>query len=109
MSTVYPIENKLRPIVEFWSAGASGLTAGLLLSLPDVFLLTTRFSEILATFFMGWASLRFYQGYQIYRYQRYLKKLPYYALSSNKVPISHKKLFLGKGFRWEAVHTQRLY
>ncbi len=36
-------------------------------------------------------------------------RLPRYALTSRKIPISRQRLFLGKGFRWLPIHTQRLY
>lgn len=51
---------------------------------------------------------RFHQGLSMFRYQRNLKRLPFYSLSSHELPISRQKLFLGKGFKWEAKHTQRL-
>ncbi|EEU8500043.1 conjugative coupling factor TraD, PFGI-1 class, partial [Salmonella enterica] len=46
---------------------------------------------------------------QIVRYHRNLLRLPRYALTSRKIPVSSQRLFLGKGFRWLPIHTQRLY
>lgn len=51
---------------------------------------------------------RFKQGYRIWRYQRNLKRMPTYIVSDKYLPVSDKKLFLGKGFLWTAQHTQRL-
>ncbi|EOF5506060.1 type IV conjugative transfer system coupling protein TraD [Salmonella enterica] len=55
------------------------------------------------------ALRRGWQGWQIVRYQRNLLRLPRYALTSRKIPVSRQWLFLGKGFRWQPIHTQRLY
>ncbi|VAW44903.1 Coupling protein VirD4, ATPase required for T-DNA transfer, partial [hydrothermal vent metagenome] len=54
------------------------------------------------------AMIRFYQGWRIVHYKRGLKKLPYYSMDGNHVPVSHRKLFLGKGFRWRQKHVERL-
>lgn len=42
------------------------------------------------------------------RYQWHLRKLPVYRLRADRIPVSHHKLFLGRGFRWTQQHTQRL-
>lgn len=55
------------------------------------------------------ALRRGWQGWQIIRYQRNLLRLPRYALTSRKIPVSRQRQFLGKGFRWQPIHTQRLY
>ena len=34
--------------------------------------------------------------------------MPFYALTSEEIPVSQRRLFLGKGFRWLQKHTQRL-
>ena len=41
-------------------------------------------------------------------YQRNLRRLPTYRLRADQVPVSRRKLFLGRGFRWTQKHTQRL-
>lgn len=49
------------------------------------------------------------QALSIKRYHRALLAMPYYALSTTKIPLSKDWLFIGQGFRWEPQHTQRLY
>ena len=44
----------------------------------------------------------------ILRYQRNMRRLPTYEVGSSKIPLSRRKLFLGRGFRWSQKHTQRL-
>ena len=37
-------------------------------------------------------------------YQRNLRRLPTYRLRADQVPVSRRKLFLGRGFRWTQKH-----
>ena len=48
------------------------------------------------------------QAWRVMRYQRKMRRLPTYRLRSSQIPVSQRKLFLGKGFRWTQKHTQRL-
>ncbi|MDX3983603.1 conjugative coupling factor TraD, PFGI-1 class, partial [Pasteurella multocida] len=60
----------------------------------------------------GFGALSFYrakQGWQIVRYHRNLKRLPNYSMTSKQIPVSNKYLFVGKGFEWKPIHTQRLH
>ena len=52
--------------------------------------------------------VRGWQAWRVIRYQCNMRKLPTYQLQANKIPLSQRKLFLGKGFRWTQKHTQRL-
>ena len=45
---------------------------------------------------------------RVIKYTKNLRRLSRYVLNSKKIPVSDKKLFLVKGFKWEAIHTQRL-
>ena len=108
MSTKYLVENLLRPPVEMNSALIAFLFSFVLFIAPGVIMLTpsvTYFSSFLLFVF---AVIRYRQARRIKKYQSGLKKLPYYEMSSKQVPVSNKKLFLGKGFRWRSRHTQRL-
>jgi conjugative coupling factor TraD (SXT/TOL subfamily) len=109
MKNRYPVERLLRPAVESWAGLVSGVAAGLLLRWPEFFLLPPTMSKVFAVV-LGVIAFRYFkQAYRIIHYQQHLRRLPSYVLASSKVPVSHKQLFLGKGFRWEAKHTQRLY
>ncbi|WP_460994541.1 hypothetical protein, partial [Staphylococcus aureus] len=72
-------------------------------------MLTPLQSHLMACGLVLLALQRGWQGWQIVRYQRNLLRLPRYALTSRKIPVSRQRLFLGKGFRWQPIHTQRLY
>lgn len=107
-SLYQPLEGLLRPPLEWFSA----ITAfGLLFSLNgfSIFLLLPEALKELSymglLFFAGW---RFWQGYQIWCYHRHLKHAPDYIISSKNLLIKTDQIFLGKGFLWEPIHTQRL-
>ena len=108
MSTKYLVENLLRPAVELNTTIVAIMFSGILFVGVDRIMLTpsvTYFSSFLLFVF---GIRRYFQARRIKKYQRGLKKLPYYEMSSKQVPVSNKKLFLGKGFRWRSKHTQRL-
>lgn len=104
----YPLENLLRPPVEWWSTGICVITAVALVVWHTALWLTTDMAVFSVIVLLSVAMLRFFQGLRVFRYQRYLRRLPFYALSSDALPIEPHRLFLGKGFQWEAKHTQRL-
>lgn len=108
MSLNRPLEGLLRPPVE-WYSSAVGLTAAGLLSLhANVFLLPKIMADYATLGLCAFSLWRFKQGYLIWRYQRNLKRMPRYFMSSSQLPVSSKHLFLGRGFLWKTIHTQRL-
>ncbi|WP_299874171.1 type IV conjugative transfer system coupling protein TraD [uncultured Cocleimonas sp.] len=108
MSTKYLVENLLRPPVEMNSAVVAILFSVILFVAPGVIMLTPSVTYFASFLLFVLAIVRYRQARRIKKYQRGLKKLPYYEMSSKQVPVSTKKLFLGKGFRWRSKHTQRL-
>ena len=58
--------------------------------------------------FSGYGLWRFRQGFRILLYRRRLGRLPRFTLRRDRVPVSSRQLYVGRGFRWEAKHTQRL-
>lgn len=54
------------------------------------------------------AARRARQAWIVIGYQRNIRRLPIYTLSAHKIPVSRRKLFLGRGFHWTQKHTQRL-
>lgn len=100
-------EALLRPPIEWWTSVTAFAVAIILYD--STWLLSPILLDSLIVALLALATVRAYQGYRVIRYQRNIKKLRHYALSSDELPISDDKLFLGKGFKWEAKHTQRLY
>ena len=52
--------------------------------------------------------IRLRQAWEVLRYRRNIRRLPRYELTSRQIPVSRKRLFMGRGFRWTRLHTQRL-
>ncbi len=109
MTLQKPLEALLRPPLEWFTSACAFAVAGLMTCLNDRFFrLPEQNIKELAIVLVIFGCYRFKQGYRVYRYQRNLKKMPVYKMTSNELPVSDKKLFLGKGFLWTAQHTQRL-
>ncbi|EMG0736349.1 type IV conjugative transfer system coupling protein TraD [Salmonella enterica] len=109
MSNRHVIEALLRPAVELYSA-AAGLAAGTVcLIAPWSVMLAPSVSYPLAGGFLLFAAIRARQGLTILRYRRNIRRLPRYVMTSPQVPVSRHTLFIGRGFRWEQKHTQRLH
>ncbi|CDL79978.1 conjugative transfer system coupling protein TraD [Xenorhabdus cabanillasii] len=108
MSDRYVIEALLRPAVEFNSAIAAAGAAYVCIVAPWAVALAPSISYVTAGAFACFAIIRARQGWRVLRYRRNLRRLPLYIMSSNQIPISNQRLFLGKGFLWLQKHTQRL-
>ncbi|PJE14458.1 type IV conjugative transfer system coupling protein TraD [Legionella sp.] len=109
MANRYPVENLLRDPTEIYSSITLLSLALLAYSLPHLLLLTQSMGLYCALSLSGFGVFRALQAYRIKRYQRRLIKMPYFAMSTVDVPLSQRWLFVGRGFRWFARHTQRLH
>ncbi|EDT9111249.1 type IV conjugative transfer system coupling protein TraD [Salmonella enterica subsp. enterica] len=108
MSNRYVIEALLRPAVELNTAVVSGMAAYVCVQAPWAVALAPSVSYVTAAGFAALAVTRTHQGVKIIRYRRNLRRLPRYVMSTKQIPVSHRRLFLGRGFRWTQKHTQRL-
>ncbi|EPT1488353.1 type IV conjugative transfer system coupling protein TraD [Escherichia coli] len=108
MSNRYVIEALLRPAVELNTAVVSGVAAYVCVQAPWAVALAPSVSYVTAAGFAALAVTRTHQGMKIIRYRRNLRRLPRYVMSTKQIPVSHRRLFLGRGFRWTQKHTQRL-
>lgn len=108
MSNRYVIEALLRPAVELNTAVVSGMAAYVCVQAPWAVALAPSVSYVTAAGFAALAVTRTHQGMKIIRYRRNLRRLPRYVMSTKQIPVSHRRLFLGRGFRWMQKHTQRL-
>ena len=104
----YPLEALLRPAYELRAAAVSGIAAAAVITKPAIFMLTPELAWSFAGLFLCHAGWRSCQGLRILRYRRNLRRLRPYLLTSEQMPWSPERLFLGKGFRWNQRHTQRL-
>ncbi|MDX1252274.1 MAG: type IV conjugative transfer system coupling protein TraD [Gammaproteobacteria bacterium] len=109
MTAKHAIEVLLRPTVEQWSVLTAASAAVLCAAAPRAFMMTPGVAYVSAALFGALAAYRFQQVRSLRRYQRNLRRLPTYSLTADRIPFSYSALFLGRGFRWEAIHTQRLH
>lgn len=109
MSKQHLVEALLRPPVELYTSAVCAGAVVLCLFAPWSIALAPHIGYGMAAGFALLGIRRAYQGWQILRYHRNLKRLPHYELTSKQIPVSQKYLFLGKGFLWTQRHTQRLH
>ncbi|WP_145558722.1 type IV conjugative transfer system coupling protein TraD [Yersinia mollaretii] len=108
MTDRYVIETLLRPAVELNTAVAAACASYICVTAPWAVALTPSVSYITAVGFGVFAMKRAHEGLRVLRYRRHVRCLPRYVMTSHQVPVSHQRLFLGKGFLWEQKQTQRL-
>ena len=105
----YPIEALLRPPVE-WSTTVAALSmGGIVLLGHDRMLMTSKVAYGLAALLTVLALVRFWQGLRVVRYQQGLSHNPPYWIPSKELDPDPEGLMMGRGFRWTALHTQRLW
>jgi len=108
MSDRYVMESLLRPAVELYTAGTAWSAMYVCLTAPWAVALAPSVSWVTAAAFGMLALSRTRQGLRILRYRRNIRRLPRYEMTSSQIPVSHRYLFLGRGFQWTQKHTQRL-
>ena len=109
MTDRYEVEVLLRPPVELSSAIVALSCAGIVLAAPHTLMMTPSVALFSAGCLGGIGVWRGRQAWRVIQYQRHLKRSPRYVMSSSQVPVSQSVLFLGRGFRWNQTHTERLY
>lgn len=103
-----PLEVLLRPPVELWS-GTVAVSSGLICLLaPTSLMMSPAVGYTSGTLLCLMGAYRFRQGWQVIKYQRNLKRLPRFAMSSKQIPCYKNHLYFGRGFKWGQKHTQRL-
>ena len=101
----YALENPYRPAHELRTVIACGVALPILTIVPLG--ITSKLLVMGAVGLLG--AVRFIQALHIRKYHKNLAVLKHYELSSREIPVSPLALFLGKGFKWDQRHTQRLY
>lgn len=108
MNKGYPLEALLRPPIELWSVISATGTGFIALASPWAMMMTPMVGYVTAGILFSLAILRARQAAYILRYQKNIRQLPLYSLAADDIPVSHYRLFLGRGFLWQQTHTQRL-
>ncbi|REG58550.1 conjugal transfer pilus assembly protein TraD [Paraburkholderia sp. BL6669N2] len=105
----YPVENLFRRPVELLSSVAALAATGILWSHRALFLITPATGAVTTLALLSLACVRGRQAGRLMRFQRNLRRLPQYVIPAAGIPGSANEVFLGRGFRWSVIHTQRLY
>lgn len=108
MNQDHAMEALLRPPVELWTGAAAIAGAAVAIAAPWALLMTPVMGYATALLLLAFATVRCRQGYRVWRYQRRMKRMPTLVLRAHQIPVSNRKLYLGRGFRWTQQHTQRL-
>lgn len=104
-----PLEALLRPAFEFYAAAVAGVAALAVGTMAETFLLSEGVGRSAAVLLAALALMRVAQGVRILRYRWNLRRQRRYVVGSADIPWSTHRLFLGRGFRWDQRHTQRLH
>jgi conjugative coupling factor TraD (TOL family) len=107
MTQHMPMEALLRPPVELYSAALATGSAGLVGFAPWVLMLPTQLGWGCALVLLGFAGMRARQALFVLRYQRGLKHTKITQVAPHKIPVGPDELYLGEGFEWTQLHTQR--
>lgn len=108
MARNHALDTLLRPAVELYTVQVCLAMAFLCVFAPWAVALTPLFGLVTAVAFLGFGIYRFRQALRVLRYRRNIRRLSFYSMTSKEIPVSNERLFVGKGFRWEQKHTQRL-
>lgn len=103
------LEGRRRSAHELVAAGVSLAAAGAVLIAPGWLLLSPPWQFGLAAALLGHAAWRGGQGVRTIAYRRNLRRLRGFTMDSASIPWSAHRLYLGRGFRWDQRHTQRLF
>ena len=102
------MESLLRPAVELYTVSVCGGAAALCLHSPWAVALSPEIGAGMAMAYTAFGLKRLNEARMVLRYRRNIRRLPRYELNSRQIPVSRKRLFMGRGFRWTRLHTQRL-
>ncbi|PLY15869.1 MAG: conjugative coupling factor TraD, PFGI-1 class, partial [Sedimenticola sp.] len=102
------MEALLRPPVELWSTLVAFATAAIAILAPWALMMPPGVAYGAGAVLGLIGVIRGRQAWRVLRYQGNMRRLPIYKVRSRKIPLSRRKLFLGRGFRWTQKHTQRL-
>lgn len=108
MARNHALDTLLRPAVELYTVQVCLAMAFLCVFAPWAVALTPLFGLVTAVAFLVFGAYRFRQALRVLRYRRNIRRLSFYSMTSKEIPVSNERLFIGKGFRWEQKHTQRL-
>ncbi len=101
----HAMESKLRPAVELYTVAICIAAVVLCVYSPWAVALSPEIGLVAALAYALFGLIRLRQAWEVLRYRRNIRRLPRYELTSRQIPVSRKRLFMGRGFRWTRLHT----
>ncbi|MFV0476967.1 MAG: type IV conjugative transfer system coupling protein TraD [Parahaliea sp.] len=102
-----PIEALLRPPVEVGAITTNLAIAIVAAGAPQMLLVPGGIGYGIAAYCLLRSLVLGCSAVRLLNYQRRLRVLPTYIISPARIRASSTQLFLGRGFQWDARHTQR--
>lgn len=101
------LEALLRPPVELWSAVVAAGCGLIAAFVPWVLMMPDTLGWMCAALAFTLAGVRTAEALRILRYQHGLKYPKVTKVAPHKIPAPPDQLYLGEGFEWTQLHTQR--
>lgn len=95
----HAMESLLRPAVELYTVGICAGAGALCLHSPWAVALSPEVGAGMALAYTAFGLKRLNEARIVLRYRRNIRRLPRYSLTSRQIPVSGKRLFMGRGFR----------
>jgi len=108
MKQKHAVEALLRPRVEVWSATVSTAGAVMAAYAPWSLMMTPEVAYGVSVMLTYNAYRNFRVYFKLRKYQNGLKIQRLFMMSPRDIPVSNNRLFLGLGFEWTQLQTQRL-
>lgn len=102
-------ENLLRTPWEWVVSLCAMLLAAVIYYHPYLFALSLTSANYITLFFVAFGVIRLLGGFKVYNYKKRLLSMKFFDMGPKDIPLSKKRLYLGKGFRWMPIHRQRLH
>ena len=102
------LEALLRPPIEFWSSAMLWGVALIALVSPWVLMMPRQLGWLVALICILFGYWRARQALFVLRYQHGLKYYKVTRVAPHKIPVAAGEFYLGEGFEWTQIHTQRL-
>lgn len=102
------LEAKLRPAVEAWSACVAMGIGVIAVTAPWALMMPRGLGWLMGGLAFAFGAWRLSQALEVLRYRHGLKFYRVTRVAPASIPARPGELYLGEGFEWGQLHTQRL-
>jgi conjugative coupling factor TraD (TOL family) len=101
------LEAILRPPIELWSTAIAWGCALVAITAPWALMMPPLLGWVVAVIALAFGWKRARQAMNVLRYQHGLKYYKVTRIAPHKIPVGKDEYYLGEGFEWKQIHTQR--